>query len=318
MPRSPELVALAAFACAAVALALARPWLAASAGAAFATSATAAGSDAIADAFRHVVPLARVACLPALAAAAGAVAAAAFEGGGLRLALPAPSLSRMNPVAGLARMFSRDALVGGVRSGFVFAAVGAALVPAVRDAIASAARGAAPQTALDGVTRVVATALAAGTLFVAADYALARIRWLRQIRMTHDELRRDLREHDGDPVLRGRRAARHRALVRGGVARVCDATFVVTNPTHIAIGMRYAPPAVEVPELVVRATDAAAQRVKELAREYRIPLVENVALARLLLAQGRDGAPIPREAYVAVAQVVAALIHSGALAAGEP
>ena len=312
VPRSPELVGLAAFACAAASLSIERPWLSASAIAAFGAMPAASRADAIADALRHSAPLAVAACLPALAAGVGALVASAFEGGGLRLAFPPPSLSRLNPQAGLARMVSRDALVGALRSLVVFAAVGMAIVPEVDDAVAAASHGAAAWAiAKNGIVRAIGTALAAGTAFVAADYGLARLRWLKQIRMTHDELRRDLREHEGDPMVRGRRAARHRALVRSGVARVRDATFIVTNPTHIAIGMRYAPPLVEVPELVVRATDEVAHRIKTLAREYGIPVVENVSLARLLLAEGRDGQPIPREAYVAVAQVVAALIHSG-------
>jgi flagellar biosynthetic protein FlhB len=86
------------------------------------------------------------------------------------------------------------------------------------------------------------------------------------------------------------------------------------NPTHVAVALRYAPPAVPVPEILVRAQDDAALRVRAIAREHRIPVVEDVALARLLFARGAGGRPIPADAYVAVAQIVAALAREGLLA----
>ena len=106
----------------------------------------------------------------------------------------------------------------------------------------------------------------------------------------------------------------HRALVRGTTARTREASFVVVNPTHVAVAIRYAPPAVPVPEILVRAADEAALRVREIARASRIPIVENIALARSLYASGSASAPIPRDAYVAVAQVIAELDRAGLLA----
>jgi flagellar biosynthesis protein FlhB len=152
-------------------------------------------------------------------------------------------------------------------------------------------------------------------VFSLADYALARRRWLRGLRMSFAELKRDAKENEGDPQAKAGRKAIHRSIVRGAISRTREASLVVVNPTHVAVALRYAPPAVPVPEILVRALDEGAQRVKRIAREAGIPIVEDVALARLLYAEGEPGRAIPPQTYVAVAQVIAALARSGVLSA---
>jgi len=131
------------------------------------------------------------------------------------------------------------------------------------------------------------------------------------LRMSHDELQRDRKEQDGDPVTRSRRRSMHRQLARGSLRRVRDATFVVCNPEHIAVALEYRPPAVAVPRVLVRAADETAARVRELAVECGIPLVHNIALARSLYATTQAGEYIPLESYVAVAEIVASLQKDG-------
>ncbi|MBC5802422.1 MAG: EscU/YscU/HrcU family type III secretion system export apparatus switch protein [Candidatus Eremiobacteraeota bacterium] len=132
--------------------------------------------------------------------------------------------------------------------------------------------------------------------------------------MSFEELRRDHKASEGDPLLRGRRRQQHRALIRGSVTRVRDAAFVVSNPTHVAIALEYAPPAVAVPRVLVRAVDDGAREVKRLAREFGVPIVENVALARALLATTDVGEFIPPDAYGAIAAIVAVLLRTKAIA----
>jgi flagellar biosynthesis protein FlhB len=174
--------------------------------------------------------------------------------------------------------------------------------------------GAAAALVGSAALRACVIALGVGLLFAIADYALARRRWLRGLRMSADELKRDAKENDGDPQLRARRTGAHREIVRGAIARTREASFVVVNPTHVAVALRYEPPQVPVPEILVRALDAAALQVRAIAREHGIPIVEDVALARLLHARGRSGRPIPADAYVAVAQVIAELARAELLA----
>jgi len=127
-------------------------------------------------------------------------------------------------------------------------------------------------------------------------------------------MKREAKESDGDPLARSRRRSLHRQLSRGAMHRVKEAAFVVTNPTHIAVALAYHPPEVPVPRVLVRAADDAAARVREIAREYGVPLVENVALARALYAAARPGDFIAQEHYIAVAEIVAALVKTGAIA----
>jgi flagellar biosynthesis protein FlhB len=146
-------------------------------------------------------------------------------------------------------------------------------------------------------------------LFAGAEYAAARGAWLRKLRMSFEERKREAKEQDGDPFARGRRRAMHRSLLRGSIAKVREASFVVVNPTHVAVALQYRPPDVPVPRVLVRAADAAARRVRDIAARYDVPVVENVGLARALYHDGRIGAAIGVEHYIAVAEVVAALVR---------
>jgi type III secretion protein U len=155
---------------------------------------------------------------------------------------------------------------------------------------------------------------AVGLLFSVAEFGAARSSWLRKLRMSFEERKREVREEEGDALARGRRRSLHRALLRGGLTRIKEASFVVVNPTRLAVALAYRPPRVPVPEVLVRVRDEAAARARELAAIYGIPIVENVALARALYRDGRPGDPIPQAHYVAVAEVVVALTRADEIA----
>lgn len=167
------------------------------------------------------------------------------------------------------------------------------------------------QAAWRGALRTAFAACVVGAVFAALDFGVQYARWRNRLRMSFEELKRDRKEHDGDPLARGRRRALHRRIARGSLQRVKDAAFVVTNPTHIAVPLEYRPPEIAVPRVLLCAADEAAARVRELAAAYGIPVVENVPLARLLYAGGEPGAYIPPDAYIAVAEIVAALGMAG-------
>jgi len=158
----------------------------------------------------------------------------------------------------------------------------------------------------EALARVVEAMLALGTIAALVDMFVVRKAWRRRLRMSFDEFRREMREHDGDPQARARRRRLHRQMMRGSLRNVRRATFVIVNPAHLAIALRYIPDETPVPMILVRAADDAALRVKRLAAEVRIPTIENPPLARQLYAHDALG-PIPPELYLAVAQIVAAL-----------
>jgi flagellar biosynthesis protein FlhB len=312
VPRATELGSVASFAGAVVVLVAASP------------AAVNAALAALGNAARGItepapyVMLAAYATAASLSGAAAAITATSFAVGGIRMRPPTPAAAKLDPVAGIRRMLSRDAVTAGLRAAFAATAASAALVPALRDAFIGSLAGATPAAlcavALHAVERSVAIALAVGVAFGASDALVERVKWRRRLRMTFDEMRRDLKQNEGDPILRNRRRAQHRALVRGSMSRLAEAAFVVANPTHIAVALEYRPPDVTVPRVLVRAIDEGARVVKMRARELRIPIVEDRSLARRLLAATEVGAYIPRDCYMAVAQIVAALIHEGALA----
>jgi flagellar biosynthesis protein FlhB len=313
--RSVELASLAAFAGALGAACFAVPF---AAGAAARAIAAAASTNDGGRADAAIAVVAGGALVPAVAAAVCATGTTLAQGGGLHVVPVKLDPHRLDAFAGIKRMLGADALVALVRAAVAFAAATAALVPLGAEIIAAGTRlgspGAAAALAGNAALRACATALAVGALFAVADYTLARRRWLRGLRMSFDELKRDAKENDGDPQFRARRAGAHREIVRGAIGRTREASFVVVNPTHVAVALRYAPPEIPVPEILVRALDAAALRVRAIAHEHRIPVVEDVALARLLYARGRSGRAIPADAYVVVAQVLAELARAGVLA----
>lgn len=313
--RSSELAGIAGFGCALIGAVVVVPVAGAQAAAALHALAVRPTADSAAG---PLVALAACALVPAALAGAGAAVAGLLQGGGLTVTPPKWQLSRLHPGSGLKRMVSFESLTGVARALAAFGAVSLALWPLCAELIARsttlAEPGAFGALAFDAMRRACWAAIAGGLVFALADYGLVRRRWLRDLKMTFEEMRRDQKENDGDPNARARRKALHRSFARGAIARTKEASFVVVNPTHIAIAVRYVPPEVPVPEILVRAVDEGALRVKQLAREYGIPVVENVALARALFAQGEAGRAIPSGTFVAVARVIAELMRAGVLA----
>lgn len=308
VPRSTELGSNVSFACAAAATMAIVPVVAghARAAIALAASGTAPASDALALVVAGSVPM--------LAAAFAGSAVSIVQNGGLRVAGFAVNARRLDPLEGMRRAFSRETAAHALRGALACLAAVAAMLPSVAGALALGLRA----SSLSGVAaavwqasqRVAFAACAVGTLFACAEFLAARRSWLGKLRMSFDERRRELKEQEGDPFTRSRRRALARSLLRGSVREIDRASFVVVNPTHVAVALEYRPPATPVPRVLIRATDAAALRVRALAIQRRIPIVENAALARALFAQSRAGESIPHALYVAVAEVVAALTRA--------
>ena len=311
--RSQELSSTAAFACA---------------GCSILTVAAPIGAlarAAITEASRGKMPLASVAAMlafalvPAVAAAAGGAVASIAQSGGIHIASVGLKFERLNPAESLKRMCSRETAMHAVRAGAAFAVAACAVFPVMRDVFATLAGDGTPQrvalVAWSGAQRVVFAASAVGGAFAIAEYGVARRAWLQKLKMSLEDLKRDMKESDGDPAARGRRKAMHRNMLRGAAAQVKDASFVVVNPTHVAVALDYRPPDVPVPVVLVCAADEAALRVRAIAERHGIPVVENVAVARALFRDASAGKPIPHSHYVAIAEVVVALIRSGALEA---
>jgi flagellar biosynthesis protein FlhB len=255
-----------------------------------------------------------VALVPILCATLAGTAATLFQNGGPAFVPVAMKIERLNPAQGMRRLLSRDTVGHSLRAILAFSCAAGAMVPA----FATSAPALLASTSLDRFAAaawscaidVVAIAGGIGLLFSLIEFGAARNAWLRRLRMSLEERKREQKEEEGDATARGRRRSLHRALLRGGIVKLKEAAFVVVNPTHFAVALAYAPPRVAVPKVLVRALDDVALRVRALADHHDIPVVENPLLARALYRDGRSGEPIPHEHYLAVAEVVIALTRA--------
>ena len=310
--RAGELAANCGFAAAALSVSVGAPAFASLAGAALTHSIPGPAPIPCAE-------VAGAALLSIACALIGGTCAHLFAQGGFTLVSPSWKLERLDPIAGLKRIASRETLAHSLRAGAAFCCAVAVIGPMLYgSAMAMAASQTAPGIAAltwSDARRVASAACLVGFVFSFAEFAAARKAWLHKLRMSFEERKRELKDDEGDASARGRRRSLHRELLRGGMPRVKEAAFVVVNPTHVAVAMAYRPPRIAVPEVLVAAAGETAMRVRSIARRENIPVVENAILARALYRDARAGCAIPRVFYVAVADVVAALIRQGALSA---
>lgn len=162
----------------------------------------------------------------------------------------------------------------------------------------------------------------AGLAFLAIgglDYAWQRWQHLQGLRMTREEVKQESKQSDGDPLLKARmRSIARSRLRRRMLTAVPTADVVIVNPTHRAVALRYDPLAAPAPIVVAMGERKVAERIKELAREHNVPMIENKPLAIALLASARVGMMIPAELYVAVAEVLAFVFRQRALQGQAP
>lgn len=149
----------------------------------------------------------------------------------------------------------------------------------------------------------------AGALLVVAlgDILLTRYSRTRRLRMSKQEIRDEAKQEEGDPHVRGQRRARQRAIRQQArmLTRVAEADVVVTNPTHVAVAIRYDPETMAAPIVLAKGVDALAAKIREAARQAGVPMIGNPPLARAINKQVPLGGALPEELYAAVAELLA-------------
>jgi flagellar biosynthesis protein FlhB len=139
-----------------------------------------------------------------------------------------------------------------------------------------------------------------------ADYMWERHRLAESLKMTKTEVKDEHRQQEGNPEMKGALKQRQRAMARRRMmAAIPRATVVVTNPTHFAVALEWDEITMEAPVLTAKGADLLARRIRELAREHNIPILENPPLARTLYDKVELDSPVPPNLYSAVAQVIA-------------
>ncbi|MBK8174063.1 MAG: flagellar biosynthesis protein FlhB [Rhodospirillales bacterium] len=222
-----------------------------------------------------------------------------------------PDFSKLSPLKGLQRLASVKSAVEFVRNLIklgVVAGVLAALVVPLAPSLPAWPAMAVTETLVRTdhiLVRMAAGVAATITLVAILDYVYQRFAFLKQMRMSKQELRDEFKQSDGDPHIKAqiRRLRQQRARKRM-MAAVPGATVVITNPTHFAVALAYDTEAMPAPKVVAKGVDSLALRIREVALEHGVPIVENPPLARALHRAVDLDDEIPAEHYQAVAQVI--------------
>lgn len=224
----------------------------------------------------------------------------------------APNFSKLDPRAGVARMFSSQSLADLLKAlvkslligGVAWLVISSDLEP-VMALMGEPVRAAVPHT-LVLVARSCTWIVAALLLVALVDVPYQLWSHHRKLRMSRDDLRQENKESEGDPHIKAKiRRQQQQMARRRMMSEVPKADLVLTNPTRFAVALRYVEGEMRAPRLVAKGTDLVAQRIREIASENEVAIVESPALARSLYRHARLGDEIPAGLYTAVAELLA-------------
>lgn len=220
-------------------------------------------------------------------------------------------IDKLNPINGFGRIFSKRSLVELIKSLFKIAIIGFFLYNFLSDQLM-----AMPQfiyfdlpTSLAQVAdlvfkmafQVIGVIIVLGIL----DYGYQKWQTTQDLKMTKQEVKDEMKQTEGDPQIKGKIRQKQRQMAMNRMMQeVPKADVIITNPTHFAVALRYEKGMVA-PEIIAKGQDLVAQKIKDIARENRVPIVENRPLARALYAATEVGDVVPGELYQAVAEVLA-------------
>ncbi|MDX5593657.1 flagellar biosynthesis protein FlhB [Pseudovibrio sp. SPO723] len=222
-----------------------------------------------------------------------------------------PKMNRISPLKGFGRIYSMNGLMEFVKSLIKLTIVGAVAVIVLRSQQAAALTAMyqdptlLPQTILEIAIKLLSAICVATIALVGFDLVLARFQWRKNLRMTRQDIKDEFKQAEGDPILKARMRslARDRARKRM-MSNVAEATVVIANPTHFAIALYYDRGENSAPRVTAKGQDLVALKIKELAYQHDVPVVENKELARGLYAAVSVDQYIPPEYYRAVAEII--------------
>lgn len=221
-----------------------------------------------------------------------------------------PKWSKISPLGGFKRIFGPDGLMTFGQTLIKLIAVGvvcwAVLKPHMREFETMAAMSpvAILPMARDLMIALLASALVFLGLTAGGDFLWQKMRFAKRMRMTKEEVKEEFKNSEGDPHVKGKlKQIRMQRSRQRMMQAVPTATVIVTNPTHYSVALRYEA-GDAAPVCVAKGVDAVALRIREVAREHKVPIVENVPLARALYAAVDIDETIPREHFEAAAKVI--------------
>ncbi len=242
-----------------------------------------------------------------------AVLSAIAAGGWIVSTKPlAPDLKRLNPLSGLGRLFSKEQVVEMGKLIVITGALAAVAFSYLKNSIADVARmvlqpSAASIVALgDWLTMGVSLLLLVVLVVALVDVPLQSFLWRSRLKMSHQEVKQEHKESEGNPQLKGKLRQRAREIAnRRSIQAVPRADFVLMNPTHYAVALRYDETSMAAPQVIAKGADHLAMRIRAVAQENAVPVLQSPVLARALYTHAELDREIPAALFTAVAQVLA-------------
>jgi flagellar biosynthetic protein FlhB len=315
IPKSPEVAAVAALAGALAVVAVTAPGIAAEVASLAERTFMLRDVGRPFDAIARSSTLLATALAPILGVAALVAIASTLAQTRLlfNLSLAAPKFDRIDPIRGLERVLPNQATLTELGKSLLKIAVLTLVVYlSVKSSFAHliVLPATSPEVAAMEVSvmvgKTVLWAVVALGALAALDYYLVHRRFAQDSKMARHEVMQEHKEQEGDPQLKGKRRQKARELSKQrAISDVRNATVLVTNPTHIAVALRYEPERDAAPLMIAEGVDEVALAMRAEARKHGIPIVENRPLARALHAKGKVGKMIPVELYEAAARVIA-------------
>jgi flagellar biosynthetic protein FlhB len=219
---------------------------------------------------------------------------------------------RLNPVEGVKRLFSMRSTVStglgilklSVVIGLCYSVIKGILADPIFYSSVDVARIAGFMA--ESSFKIILQVGMALIVLAAADYGYKFWQTNQDLKMTKEELKEETKNTEGNPLIKGQqRRRRYSISKRKMLAEVPKADVVVTNPTHIAVALRYDRKTMKAPKIVAKGIRLNACQIREIALLHQVPVVENIALARLMFKYGRVGGEIPAQLYAAVAEILA-------------
>ncbi len=221
-----------------------------------------------------------------------------------------PKPEKLNPIEGFKRVFSLQAVVEALKSIMKMGAIAFVLYLLLKGEVKEVPY--MLSYSIEEILRYLGTVIvklmggvgAVMLVIAGADYFYQRWDLEKKMMMTKQQVKEEHKQREGDPMIKGRiRRAQREMASKRMMAEIPKADVVITNPTHIAVVLKYSDN-LPAPQIVAMGADFVAEKIKELAREHNIPIVENKPLARTIFKTLKIGQVIPRELFVAVAEVL--------------
>lgn len=223
-----------------------------------------------------------------------------------------PKLSKISPVKGLTRLFSIDSLMEFVKSLLKLAVTGITAYLCISKEMAGLFLlgelevGSIFSYILATFYTIFLKCSLAMVILAVLDYAFQRWEFEKKIRMTKQEVKEEYKKSEGDPLIKSRiRSIQMEMARRRMMQAVPQADVIITNPTHLAVALKYDAAKMTAPQLTAKGAEKIAEKIREIARNHNIPVVENKELARSLYATVKIGREIPAALYRATAEVLA-------------